>query len=181
MTLEVANFKETSGPGNSQDGGQTYTVFSSTDTLGVMMASGYLNDLAFKLNVRDTVVMSGADFSQLVRIDTNSGGVVTVTANLAAGSVQSITGAGAADIVTAITEVTSTSTDAITLADGAAGQVKVVSLVVDGGTMTLTPANALGYTSIAFADVGDTVTLVFLTGGWAIQGQGGLGTGPLSS
>lgn len=181
MALDTDNFKEVSGPGNSEEGGQTYTVFSTSDTLGTMMASGYLDDLAFKLNVRDTVVMSGSDFSQLVRVATNSSGVVTVTANLPAGSVQAITGPGAADIVTAITEVTSESTDAITLADGAVGQVKVVSLVVDGGVMTLTPANALGWTSMAFADAGDTVTLVFLTGGWAIQGQGGLGTGPVST
>jgi len=181
MALNTDNFKETSGPGNSQGGGQTYTVFSTSDTLGTMMASGYLNDLAFKLNVRDTIVMSGSDFSQLVRVATNSGGVVTVTNSTVYGGIQSLSGAGAADIITAVTEVTSTGADAVTLADGAIGQVKIISLIVDGGTMTLTPANALGYSTIAFADAGDTVTLVFLTGGWAIQGQGGLGTGPLSA
>ena len=103
----------------------------------------------------------------------NRGGVVS--------SLQSLTGPGAASLTTLLTEVTTESGDAVTLADGVAGQMKIITLIVDGGDMTLTPANALGYTTIVFADAGDSVTLMFVTGGWAIIGQGGLTTGPLSA
>jgi len=59
MALVLANFKEISGRQNFSDGGQVYSVFSTTDTLAVMMASGYLDNLSTTLNVRDSIVMSG--------------------------------------------------------------------------------------------------------------------------
>ena len=107
--------------------------------------------------------------------------VITGIWGAVADDIQSLTGAGAANITQKYTEHTSTSTDAVTLADGAPGQIKVITLIVDGGDMTLTPATAMGYTTIVFADAGDSVTLMFTTLGWAIIGQGGLTTGPLSA
>jgi len=67
----------------------------------------------------------------------------------------------------------------MTLADGDVGQLLNITLIVDGGTMTLTPANGLGYSTIAFADAGDSVQLEFKSGGWAVIGQGGISTGPV--
>lgn len=179
MALDVADFKEVGGVGNSDQGGQTYSAFSDADSLATMMASGYLDAFAYIMNVRDTVLLSGTDFSQLVRVATNSGGVVTVTEAQGAGEAQALSGPGAANITQLVTDVTTTGADAVTLADGAVGQVKIITLVVDGGTMVLTPATRLGYATITFADAGDTVTLMFKSGGWAVTGQGGLSTGPV--
>lgn len=95
------------------------------------------------------------------------------------GSVQNLTGAGAVDLESQTTQVTSTGTDALTLADGGNGQLKVVTLVVDGGTATLTPTTAAGFSTIAFADAGDTAELQYWnTVGWVCNSLGGLGGGP---
>jgi len=93
-----------------------------------------------------------------------------------------LSGAGACPITGAIAELTSTSTDAWTLAAGAEGQHLYVVMVVDGGTAVLTPAGGGGgYTTITFADVGDSVHLMYTNSKWYIVGQGGLTTGPLSA
>ena len=61
MALSVGDFKEVGGPGNQEGGGQTYSAFSSSDTLATMLASGYLDAFSYKLNVRDAVLLSGTD------------------------------------------------------------------------------------------------------------------------
>ncbi len=179
MALNEANFKEIGGPGNSQDGGQVYSVFSDTDSLATMLASGYLDGLSDTLNAQDSIVLSGTDGSQMVQIDAITAGVVTVVAAANTGAAQAISGPGAVDITSRSTDITTTGADAFTLADGAVGQLKNVTLVVDGGSAVLTPATRLGYATITFADAGDSVQLEFKSGGWAVIGQGGLGTGPV--
>ena len=66
---------------------------------------------------------------------------------------------------------------ALTLANGtSAGQMKFITMITDGGgTATITPdsgsgSNLLGYSTIALADVGDSVLLLYLdaTSGWTI-------------
>lgn len=93
----------------------------------------------------------------------------------------SLSGAGAIPITEPIAEGTSSSTDAWTLADGVEGQHIMIVMIVDGGTATLTPANAGGFTSIAFADAGDSVHLLFTNGNWYMVGHGGLSGGPVAS
>ena len=90
------------------------------------------------------------------------------------GSVQSLTGAGAVDVVNTVTEITSTAADALTLANGTVGQVKVITMIVDGGDATLTPTTFAGGTTITFNDAGDSVILVYnTTVGWvAVANQG---------
>lgn len=90
-------------------------------------------------------------------------------------------GAGAVPITHAICEVTTDGADALTLADGAEGQHLFVILVGDSGDATLTPANAGGWTTITFADAGDSAHLLFTNGSWYLVGQGGLTTGPLTA
>jgi len=180
MAFDIANFKEVGGPGNSRDGGQVYSLFSDTDSLATMMASGYMDDLAVKLNDNDSIILSAADGTQLVQV-VDTAGVITAVAMVSTGVAATLSGPGACPITARSADITTTGADAVTLADGAIGQLLNVTLVVDGGTMTFTPANALGYTAIAFADAGDSVQLEFKSGGWALIGQGGLGTGPLSS
>lgn len=80
---------------------------------------------------------------------------------------QDLSGAGAVNITTAYTAVTTTGTDALTLVDGAVkGHYKKIQLVVDGGDGTLTPSNLSGGTTITFADIGDTAELVFDGTNW---------------
>ena len=54
------------------------------------------------------------------------------------------------------------------LANGTNGQIKILTMVADGGNSVVTPANANGFTSITFADVGDTATLIFTGSKWNI-------------
>ena len=83
------------------------------------------------------------------------------------GGVESKSGAGALSLTHLITEVTSTGTDAITLANGTAGQVKIITMIVDGGNATLTPATFHDGTTILFDAVGESVVLVYHnTIGW---------------
>ena len=84
------------------------------------------------------------------------------------GTVQALSGAGAVDITSMITQVTTTGADALTLANGANGQIKIITMVADGGDGTLTPTTFANGSTITFNDVGDSVVLVYnSTGGWA--------------
>ena len=84
-------------------------------------------------------------------------------------TVQALSGAGAISLNTLHTALTTTGAQAQTLANGVAGQIKTISMVVDGGDGTLTPATLAGGTTITFGDVGDSVMLIYnTTGGWSI-------------
>lgn len=100
------------------------------------------------------------------------GGMTTLTGGLK-GGVQALSAAGAVNLTTLVTTIASGGAIALTLADGAAGQVKVISMITDGGDATLTPTNLQGGTTIVFGDVGDTVTLVFVGTKWAVIGNTG--------
>jgi len=93
------------------------------------------------------------------------------------GSIQSLSGPGAVNITTGTTAFTSTGTgDALTLADGVAGQFKTIIYVAEGaGTDTgiLTPTNLGGGTTITFNAVGDAVTLQFVGSDWWVVGLRG--------
>ena len=92
------------------------------------------------------------------------------------GTVQALSGAGAVDITSLITQVTTTgSNQALTLANGANGQLKIVTMVADGGDGILTPATFANGSTITFNDVGDSAILVYnTTGGWAVVGAIGV-------
>jgi hypothetical protein len=72
------------------------------------------------------------------------------------GTVGTRSGAGAVPITSGTVRLTTTAADALTLANGANGQLLTIVMVVDGGDGT-------------FGDVGDSVTLqYFTTLGWMI-------------
>ena len=107
-----------------------------------------------------------------------SGGALSVTGSISAstytaGSVQSLTGAGAVNVTTAITEVTTTgAAQALTLANGAAGQEKTIIHGVDGGSFVLTPTTKTGWSTFTATAAGESITLVFLTTrGWIVKGS----------
>ena len=106
-----------------------------------------------------------------------STGAITVGtsySNIFTGSVHSLAGPGAVNTTDLITEVSTTGADALTLANGSAGQVKIITMVADGGDGTLTPTTLAGGTTITFNDVGDGVVLVYSTTvGWVVVGNNG--------
>ena len=83
-------------------------------------------------------------------------------------SVENITGGGAISITTGVTFITTTGTEAYTLADGIEGQIKIIVMKGDGGNATITPDNLVGYTAIRFNDVEDSVQFLYGSTGWNI-------------
>jgi hypothetical protein len=104
-------------------------------------------------------------------------GAVTVTSsvgNSLVGGVQALSGAGAVDVTNMITSLTSTgATQALTLANGTAGQIKTIVHTVDGGSAVLTPTTKIGFSTITFTGVGESATLVYTAAGWAIVALNG--------
>jgi hypothetical protein len=92
----------------------------------------------------------------------------------ASGAVQALSGPGAVNITSLVTAFTSTATgNALTLADGAQGQLKTVIYVAEaagGDTGVLTPTNLGSATTITFNAVGDSVTLQFAGTDWWVVG-----------
>ena len=87
---------------------------------------------------------------------------------------QAITAAGAVNLTTPVTTVATSGAIALTLANGAVGQVKILCMTTDGGTATLTPTTLNGYTTVAFDTVGDSCILIYnSTGGWSVIGNQG--------
>ena len=92
----------------------------------------------------------------------------------ASAAVQSLSGPGAVNITSLATAFTSTAAgNALTLADGAQGQLKTIIYVAEaagGDTGVLTPANLGSATTITFNNVGDSVTLQFAGTDWWVVG-----------
>jgi hypothetical protein len=87
---------------------------------------------------------------------------------------QALSGAGAVNLTDMLTSLTSTgSAQALTLANGTLGQIKIISHVVDGGSAVLTPTTKIGFSTITFTNVGDTVMLVYTVAGWDIVSLNG--------
>jgi len=95
----------------------------------------------------------------------------------ASAAVQALSGPGAVNITSLATAFTSTATgNALTLADGAQGQLKTIIYVAEaagGDTGVLTPANLGSATTITFNAVGDSVTLQFAGTDWWVVGLRG--------
>lgn len=156
-------------------------VLTSSNTLTLAGTDGKT------LTVNNSLTLSGTDATvmtfpsttaSLARIDaaqtfagnqTFSGAIITST--------QTLSGAGAVDIVNIATAFTSTATgNALTLANGANGQIKTVVYVAEGAALDtgiLTPTTRVGYSNITFNAVGDSVTLQYFTQGWAVIGVRG--------
>jgi hypothetical protein len=104
-------------------------------------------------------------------------GAVTVNSSFGSDVVlgtQSLSGAGAVDITNAFTQLTTTgAAQALTLADGAVGEIKIISHAVDGGSAVLTPTTKIGFTTITFTAVGDSAMLVYTSAGWDIVALNG--------
>ena len=83
---------------------------------------------------------------------------------------QTLTGAGAVDITSAITWIVTDGVNALTLTDGAEGQEKFIVMKTDVNDGTLTPTNLGNGTTITFDDVGDSAHLLFTNSAWHFMG-----------
>ena len=96
-----------------------------------------------------------------------------VTASLYIGSTQALSGAGAANVTTETTKITSTGVaDAISLANGTDGQTKTVLHDVDGGSFVLTPTTKTGWSTFTSTAAGESITMRYVTTrGWIVIGS----------
>jgi hypothetical protein len=99
-------------------------------------------------------------------------GVAQASQSLTANGVDALI----ADITSAVTEINATAgTGAVSLADGANGQIKTILDTATGGTnaITITPTSLRGGTNITLNAEGETVTLLFKNSNWnVIAGHG---------
>lgn len=87
---------------------------------------------------------------------------------------QALSGAGAVNVTDMLTSLTTTgATQALTLANGVVGQIKIISHVVDGGSAVLTPTTKVGFTTITFTAAGDSAMLIYTAAGWDIVALNG--------
>jgi len=180
----------------SAGAGSDYNV--SIGALSLLSLTNGDNNVGIGRNSGDTITTGGNN----TFIGMNSDGVATLSNQTAIGTGATCTAANqvmlgtAAEIVTlpgglvtepvaqtastaavsvAVTTTALTTTgvaQAITLANGTNGQIKIIAHIANGGTGTavLTPAtSAADYNTITFSSVGDTATLQYhTTGGWHI-------------
>jgi len=133
----------------------------------------YIEDFVPVVKYNDLNTQKPASFESTVEVL----GVLTPTGGFSGavkGTTQALSGAGAVNITTLVTKITTTGANALTLANGADGQVKIIVMVVDGGDGTLTPTTKTGFSTITFNDAGDGVVLVYTTTtGWIVVGNNG--------
>ena len=145
----------------SNDNEEAFRVDGANREVVINEASGQ-TDFRAETNSYSTALLVDASADQ-----------VQINATPVLGLTQSLSGAGAVDVVSAITEVVTTGTNALTIAAGVEGQLKFIVMKTDGGVGTLTPASFTGGTTIAFQDVGDSVLLLFTNSSWfCIANQG---------
>ena len=140
---------------------------------------GFLKDtdgIARSLKADKDITYRYADSDVATYLPTNvaniGGANLTLTGAVIAG-VQNITGPGAVNLTTLLTQITTTGADAFSLANGTVGQIKMISLVGYGGNATLTPTTFSNGTQIVFNSLNDTVTMIYGANGWvtmALQG-----------
>jgi hypothetical protein len=123
--------------------------------------------------------MASTTFSGPVTSTNGFIGAVTgnVTGNITGDVIatnQALSGAGAVNVTDMLTSLTTTgAAQALTLANGTLGQIKIISHVVDGGSAVLTPTTKIGFSTITFTAVGDSAMLIYTAAGWDIVALNG--------
>lgn len=143
----------------------TNTISATTGALNLTPAVGSAIVLDGTIAV-DAGVVTGATSITSTAFAGNLTGNVT-------GTIQTLTGAGAVDITNLVTELVTTGANALTLVDGAAGQIKIITMKTYVGDGTLSPTNLAGYATITFNGVGDSVILLFDGTNWNILSNNG--------
>lgn len=121
---------------------------------GLVQTAGSGVEVNVPLTLNNALSMGGA---LTTSVDTRSGaGAISLTSV----TTLIVTGAGAA---------------AVTLAAGVAGQIKLLTMLTDGGgDATVTPDALQGGTTLTFGDVGDTALLVHNGAKWVVVANNGV-------
>lgn len=129
----------------------------------------------FKQGGTELVVASGG------KITVEAGGSIEGVGKL--GNVDVPGGTLAIPVTHAHVSKTTGGAESLTLANGAPGQILTITLVVDGGDGTITPATKTGFATIVLADAKDSVSLRFIdnTVGWVLLGTAGVTAPPVIS
>ena len=133
-------------------------VGSTNNTIATVSGAHALNGEANLTFDGSTLAVTGA---------LTASGAVTASAALI-GSVDTRTGPGAISVTTLTTEIVTTGTDALTLANGTLGQLKILVMKTDGGNATITPTTFANGTTLTMDAVLDSATLVYTSTGWVI-------------
>jgi hypothetical protein len=83
---------------------------------------------------------------------------------------QALTGTGSLVVNTtaAVTYITTTGAATLSLGDGVQGQEKTIAMIGYAGSAVLTPSSPVGFTTITFTGVSNTVRLIYLNTKWRI-------------
>ena len=157
----------------------TFTAPASTATFTLGSAKTFAVNNTITLAGTDATTMTFPSTSATIA-RTDAAQTFTGTQTFSGpvvGGAQALSGAGAVNITQLTTKFTSTATgNALTLADGVEGQIKVIVYVAEaagGDTGVLTPTNLGAGTTITFNAVGDACILQYLgTDWWAVSLRG---------
>jgi len=83
------------------------------------------------------------------------------------------TAVGVAQSITHIDTNTAGGAHAGALADGTRGQIKIITMIADGGDSVITPTNFANGTTITLNDAGDSITLIFTNSEWLVIANNG--------
>jgi len=144
-------------------------VLESNGTGSVIVDQVSITDNKITTHVSNADLELNTDGTGTIELQT----ATNVTGNLTVsgafiGSRQTISGAGAINLTTLYTEITTTGAQAYTLANGVIGQMKIIVMVVDGGDATITPTTFANGTNIVMDAVHDSVTLIYGASGWQV-------------
>jgi hypothetical protein len=163
----------------------TTPVITGIPTGTGVATAGTANTLALRdsngdITTRDLTLGTGRFITLRSGTTINSPNTGLINVPTVVANVQALSGAGAVNVTQGATAYTSTgAAQALALADGVNGQIKIIAHVSDGGSGVLTPTTKSGYSTITFTNVGDAVTLQFFTtAGWIITGQNGVTVAP---
>jgi hypothetical protein len=156
-----------------------FTAVGTTSTLTLASAKTFTVNHSLTLAGTDSTTMTFPSTSATIA-RTDAAQTFTGTQTFSGpivGGAQALSGAGAVNITQLTTKFTSTATgNALTLADGVEGQIKVIVYVAEaagGDTGILTPTNLGAGTTITFNAVGDACILQYLgTDWWAVSLRG---------
>lgn len=177
--LQVGEYVTVSGASNGALNGTfaVVTVPTSTTFTYTTASSGSISNdsgsavhIQTVFNVYQEGAVNYAYIANELFTDIESALAIDVAPVAPIAASQSLSGAGAIALTSYNTYWTTTGANAATLANGTyVGQVKRITMVVDGGDGTLTPTSLSGGTTITFNDVNDFVELQWNGSAWVIR------------
>jgi len=140
------------------------------------MADSKLSELtsATSLTGSETLYVVQSSASKKVTVDTlfANAGNVTLKGNIQIESnVQSLAAAGIINLNLPVTHLTSSASDGvINIPTGVAGQIKILTMISDGGGSYTLYGNMAASANVTFNQVGDTATLLYTNNKWHMIG-----------